>query len=45
MLEVQETTADPSKDQLRLPPALHYTEINNCERTSETEGPKFFNQD
>lgn len=51
MLEGQETTADPSKDQLRLPPgqshppALHYIEINNCEGASETEGPKFFNQD
>lgn len=51
LLEDQETTADPSKDQLRLSPGesqplvVHYMEINNCESTRETEGPKFFNQD
>lgn len=50
-LEDQESTADPSKDQLRLapgepqPPVLHYMEISNCEGTRETEGPKFFIQD
>lgn len=51
LLVDQETTPDPSKDQLRLspgelqPPVLHYMEINNCGGTKETEEPKFFNHD
>lgn len=51
LLEDQETTADPSKDQLKLspgesqPPVLHYMEISNCEGIRDTEGPKFFIQD
>lgn len=51
LLEDQETTADPSKDQLKLspgesqPPVPHYMEISNCEGIRDTEGPKFFSQD